>query len=154
MHYGFMTKSETKAKAALIIYAVYRSRIPSRAPSGLDMWAKIERFARSASKRSESIEQFLQLFKKRMGCETLNPRWLKDIKSANAMMDESGNIMVFNDECRSFGVELFDTEPEEQKEVVQTIYESTQTIILLVRDRLEREKIAGVKEQEGEENEN
>lgn len=152
MYYGFMTKSEIKAKAALIIYAVYRSRVPSRAPSGLDMWAKIERFARSASKRAENMEQFLQMFKHKMGCETLNPRWLKDIKSANAIMDDSGSIMVFGGERRSFGVELFDTEPEEQREVVQTIYESTQTIILLVRDRLEREKLAGIREDEEDEN--
>ena len=54
---------------------------------------------------------------------------------------KNGEIMVFsNYDSRSFGLDVFENE-RLGKEVVDCIYSKTQIIILLVRDRLEREKM-------------
>lgn len=139
---GFETENEVKANAAFIIYVIYRSRDKKRGPSGVDMWGQIERFAKAAAKRAEGIDDFVESFKRKMACTTINPKWMKnDTKSANARVTKNGDIMVFsNNENRSFGLDVFENE-KLGKEIVDCIYKKTQIIILLVRDRLEREKM-------------
>ena len=139
---GFETENEVKANAAFIIYVIYRSRDKKRGPSGVDMWGQIERFAKASAKRAELIDDFVESFKRKMACNTINPKWMEnDTKSANARIMESGEIMVFpNSENRSFGLDVFENE-KFGKEIVDCIYNKTQIIILLVRDRLEREKM-------------
>lgn len=138
---GFNTGNEIKAKAAMLVYVVYKSRDVKRGPSGLDMWGQIERFAKAAAKRSEGIDDFVNSFKRKMACSTINPHWMRnDISSTNAILKGDGTIMSFGGDLRAFGLEIFDDE-ENGKSVVDCIYNKTQIIILLVRDRLEREKM-------------
>lgn len=140
MIYGFNTDDQIKAKAAMLIYVVYKSRDSKRGPSGLDMWGQIERFAKASAKRSEGIDEFVDQFKRKMICSTINPYWMRnDFSSANASVMEDGSIITFSGEdVRSFGLELFDG--PDGAEIVDCIYRKTQIVILLVRDRLEREK--------------
>lgn len=77
-----------------------------------------------------------------MGCGTINPRWTKTgIIAMNAVQLEDGAIMVRSqkDEPRDFMISITEAPEEYQQEVVNALYEQTQRIILLVRDRLERE---------------
>lgn len=137
---GFNTENEVKAKAAMLVYVIYKSRDAKRGPSGLDMWGQIERFAKAAAKRSEGIDEFINSFKRKMACSTINPYWMRnDIPAANAALLKDGSIMSFGGDLRAFGLEIFDDE-ENGKEIVDCVYAKTQIIILLVRDRLEREK--------------
>ncbi len=139
MLFGFQTENEVKAKAALLIYVVYRSRDKGKGPQGLDMWAQIERFAKAAAKRADGIDDFINSFKRKMACGTINPYWMRDdVAAANAIIKDSGEIITFS-ENRGFGLEIFEDEAQ-SKDVVDCIYNKTQNIILLVRDRLEREK--------------
>ena len=138
---GFNTENEVKAKAAMLVYVIYKSRDVKRGPSGLDMWGQIERFAKAAAKRSEGIDDFVNSFKRKMACSTINPYWMRnDISATNAAVLKDGSIMSFGGDLRAFGLEIFDDE-ENGKAVVDCIYSKTQIIILLVRDRLEREKM-------------
>lgn len=143
MLFGFQTENEIKAKAAMLIYVIYKSRDTKRGPSGLDMWGQIERFAKMAAKRSEGVDEFINVFKRKMACSTINPYWMKsDLPAANAVMLKGGTeIMSFEGGgLRAFGLEIFEDE-EKGREIVDCIYNKTQIIILLVRDRLERERI-------------
>lgn len=148
---GFETDNEVKAKAAFIIYVIYKSRDVKRGPSGVDMWGQIERFAKASAKRSDGIDDFVNSFKRKMACATINPRWMKnDGAAANAYVTKNNEIMVFNNsESRTFGLDVFDDE-EKGREIVDCIYNKTQIIILLVRDRLEREKLFTQEDYEGE----
>lgn len=145
---GFNTDNMYKAQAAFIVYTVYKSRDRQRGPSGVDMWGQIERFARASAKRNTDIDGFIAAFKRKMSCSTINPKYFKNENNAEyAMKNTRGEIAVFeNEDMRTFALDIF--ENEEGKEVVKCIYEKTQIIILLVRDRLEREKIEGVFEDE------
>lgn len=147
---GFGTENEIKAKAAYIVYVIYKSRDTKRGPSGVDMWGQIERFAKASAKRSEGIDAFVNTFKRKMACATINPRWMKNGNATNARVMKNNEIIVFNNvDTRTFGLDVFDDE-ESGKEVVKCIYEKTQIIILLVRDRLEREKMFAQEENEDE----
>lgn len=140
MLFGFQTESEVKAKAALLIYVIYRSRNKDRGPQGVDMWAQIERFAKAAAKRADGIDDFVNSFKRKMACGTINPYWLQgDVEAANAIIKDNGEILTFSEHQRGFGLEIFEDE-KQGREVVECIYNKTQNVILLVRDRLEREK--------------
>lgn len=144
MLFGFDTKDEIIASGALLVYAVYRSRNKNRGPSGTDMWGQIERFARASAKRADSVGDFIAAFKRRMACETINPRWCKTgIIAGRVARTDTGEIMVFGgdgEEQRDFMIQIVECKAEKQAQIVEAIYEHTQRIILLVRDRLEREK--------------
>ena len=115
------------------------------------MWGQVERFAKASAKRSVSVDDFVNTFKRKMACATINPRWMKtDTPSANARIMSNNEIIVMNNaDTRTFGLDIFNDE-ESGKEIVECIYKKTQIIILLVRDRLEREKMFAQEEKEDE----
>lgn len=138
---GFNTENEVKAKAAMLVYVIYKSRDAKRGPSGLDMWGQIERFAKAAAKRSEGVDDFVDSFKRKMACSTINPYWMRnDASATNATVLKDGSIISFKEDMRIFGIEIFE-DGEEGKEIVDCLYRKTQIVVLLVRDRLEREKM-------------
>jgi hypothetical protein len=105
------------------------------------MWAQIERFARASAKRADTIGDFLESFKRRMACNTINPKWMQTgIIHANTMINEDGEILQFNQPRRDFMVEIVEGPKEAQEAVLDVLYHNTQRVILLVRDRIEREK--------------
>lgn len=141
MLYGFRTKDEHAAAAALLVYAVYRSRNKRRGPSGPDMWGQIERFTKASAKRATTIGTFLESFKRRMACETVNPKWCEigsDVMTA--YQDEFGNIIMKGNDGnkREFMTDIIESGKDE--EVLYQLYKETARVIMLVRDRLEREK--------------
>ena len=52
MIFGFDTEDGNESTAALLVYAIYRSRNTMQFKVSIDMWDKIERFAKSAAKRA------------------------------------------------------------------------------------------------------
>lgn len=117
---GFETDDPAAATAALILYTVYRSRDESFKVTP-DMWGRIERALISSAKRATSLADLLQSLKPKLRCSTLTAprqatygdRWaeLTDVlSSANA------------------------------DGVLQTAYRRASYVVLLVRDRLERER--------------
>ena len=143
MLFGFDTENETAAAGALVVYAVYKSRDVKRGPSGYDMWDQIERFTRRAAKRADDIGGFLNRFKREMACGTINPRYCSaGAPAMNAMQMRDGSIFVHEggDQYRDFMLAITEAPAEKQSEIVNMLYEQAQRVILLVRDRLEREK--------------
>lgn len=134
---GFSTADMIAAKASLLVYSIYRSRDKRRGPSGMDMWGQIERFARASAKRALSIGEFVNTFKRRMACDTINPRWM-----ATGLLpppDEYGEIIVHQDK-RTFMPEIMECDDSEQRTIIDCIYRQTVKVVLLVRARIEDEK--------------
>jgi hypothetical protein len=77
MLYHFDTTDEPAAVAALLVYAVYRSRDKARYKISMDMWEQITRFVKAAAKRSKSLSEFLDRLMPKLCCGALNPRWLE-----------------------------------------------------------------------------
>ena len=74
MLYGFDCTERESAVAALVTYAVWRSRDRARFKIDPEVWGKVERFVKASAKRSASIPQFLEALKPRLMCATLSPK--------------------------------------------------------------------------------
>ncbi|TCO70252.1 hypothetical protein [Rhodovulum euryhalinum] len=151
MIYGFETDDENAAIAALIVYVCWRSRDRAKFKITPDVWGQIERFTKDAAKRAQTIQDFIEALKRpgRMNAPTLQPRYLEvGTRGEIPMMtviNEDGSFreaIQFGAD-RDLGLREFGTRVIERADahaVIRTAYRNTAWVVLLVRDRLEREK--------------
>jgi len=145
MIYGFDTDEQHEAAAALLVYAIYRSRNKKQFKVSLDMWDKIERFAKSAAKRARNPAAFIEKFKPKLKCHSLSPQWMEA-----GIKNDIGIFTRQNREGIDEHIELSGTAKREfltgvlrntdHKKLLYTLNNETSWVILLVRERLEREK--------------
>lgn len=142
MQYGFDTDDPHAATAALLVYVVWRSRDPRRFAITPDVWARVERFAKGSAKRATSLPDFLERLKPRLVCGTLAPRWMAVGLAGEIPMvvtDEGYRIQVSAEgEQREFLARVI--EDADAPAVLRRLSRETAWVILLVRDRLERER--------------
>jgi len=141
MIYGFDTKNEDAALGALLVYGCYRSRDTSKFKVSPDMWGIIERGVKSSSKRAENLNDFIEKFKKKVSCSSLKPSHMSSHQKQTEILipDGTGNFISKTNERREFW--LNEIENADNKKVLKEMYTRTSFIIVLVRDRLEREKM-------------
>lgn len=145
MLYGFDTERSQDATAALMLYAIYRSRDTKRFKITPDMWSQIERFAKASAKRARGVADWIEAMKPRLSCGTISPRWMEaGIKGDISLMartNQAGHteyVQYAAPEQREFLTRVLALCDE--RLVVDVLYRRTAWIVLLVRDRLEREK--------------
>lgn len=143
MIYGFDTEHEHEAVAALCVYVVYRSRDTKRYKVTPDMWSQIERFTRASAKRSRTIPDFIEKLKPRLMAGTLNPRWMRVGMSGYIPMvvtDDGMRLSVgTDDDMREFMTGIVAS--ADQRRVMKALNDNSAWVILLVRDRLEKERV-------------
>lgn len=142
MLYGFDTDDQNAATAALCLYAIYRSRNPKRLKVTPDFWGVIERAVRSTAKRATTIPVWIEKLKPKLGCETISPRWAAtDAGGLITMLPDprTGELMqVGGRPKREFLTSIIGE--ADNKAVLEVAYKQAAYVVLLVRDRLEREK--------------
>lgn len=140
MLYHFDTTDEPAAVAALLVYAVYRSRDKSRYKISMDMWEQITRFVKAAAKRSKSLSEFLDRLMPKLCCGALNPRWLEiGERGLTAYTTGSGVVeYIQTGERREFLTALIDR--TDHTTTLKRLSQETAWVVLLVRARLESEK--------------
>ena len=141
MYYNFDTDDHGTAAAALLVYAVYRSRDVKRFKISPDMYGQIERAVKSVAKRASDLGEFIEKLKPKLMCPTIHPRWAKTlpdgIVSMKALPD--GSFAQVQDQGqRQFLTDVL--KEVNHRQVLDILYRKTALVILLVRDRLEREK--------------
>jgi len=140
--YGFDTDDRASATAALLVYATYRSRNTRRFKVSTDMWAVIERAVKASAKRATTLPRFLEALKPKLACETLSPRWMEVGLAGDLELTpiKGGGFVALaeQEDRREFLTDpINDIDP---KPVIDVLYRETAWIVLLVRDRLERER--------------
>lgn len=142
MIYNFDTSDQNAATAALLVYAIYRSRDVKKFKVTPSMWETIERAVKSVAKRAMDLGEFIERLKPKLACASIKPKWAKthpdDIITMKIDPD-TGELMQVQDE----GKRQFLTDVLEQaghRAVLDILYRKAALVILLVRDRLEREK--------------
>lgn len=142
MIYGFDTEDEANATAALLVYATWRSRDTARYRVTPDVWSQVERFTKAAAKRATTLPAFIEALKPRFYAGTLSPRAMEaGIKGPVPLLAlGSGAVLevAAPEEQREFMVGVI--ERADQKAVLDRLYRETAWVVLLVRDRLERER--------------
>lgn len=140
--HGFDTDDPHAATAALLVYAVWRSRDVARFKITPTVWEQVERFTKAAAKRADSLPRFVEALKPRLMCGTISPRWMAVGMAGDipAVVTEDGvRIQVEPEgERREFLARVF--AEANTAATLDRLYRETAYIILLVRDRLERER--------------
>lgn len=138
MIYNFDTENRQEAIAALLVYAIYRSRDKKRFKVTPEMWGQIERFCKSSAKRARNIQQFLEQFKSKMMCASISPKWT-EIGATGKLFKHGDNFIDFGgDDKREFLTSIISE--ADHKTVLNCLLKETTWVIALVRDRLEQEK--------------
>lgn len=141
MLYGFDCPDRESATAALIVYAVWRSRDRARFRIDPDVWARVERFVKSAAKRSTTIPRFIEVLKPRLACGSLAPKAMAVAMTGYppfAETEEGEWVRLAPPGERQFLTQVLGQ--VNHRAVVDLLYRETAYIILMVRDRLERER--------------
>jgi hypothetical protein len=141
MLYRFDTTDEPAAIAALLLYATYRSRDKTRFKVSPDMWEQMTRFVKASAKRARSLPEFLNGLMPRLCCGALNPRWMMTgERGLIAHTSVSGHTeYVESPDVRQFLTGILERADDAQ--VLKRLFKETAWIVLLVRDRLESEKL-------------
>src|SRR5690606_15931143 len=139
---GFDTDDRNAATAALLVYAVWRSRDRQRFRVTPDVWGQVERFVKASAKRSTTIPRFLETLKPRLMCATIHPRAMEaGLRGAIPMVETADGAFIqpaADPEQREFLTRVL--ESVDHRAVLDVLYRETTWVILLVRDRLERER--------------
>lgn len=148
MIYSFDTNNEHAATAALIVYACYKSRDTAKFKVSPDMWGIIERSCKACSKRASTLKDFIEKFKAKVQCSTINPKYTSSHNEISEIVirTDDGFMTKKNSGSREFWTALI--EEVDNEKVISELYNHTSFTIVLVRERIEREK----KENKGEEN--
>ncbi|MDZ7922736.1 MAG: hypothetical protein U5M23_01465 [Marinagarivorans sp.] len=137
MIYNFDTKDNVTATAALIVYAVYRSRDKKRFKVTPDVWGQIDRFVKASAKRATNLPIFIDSLMPKLCCASISPKWM-DV-GINGRLTQYGNEFIeFAGKKREFLTYVLSDVNHD--DVIKMLYRETMWVILVVRDRLEREK--------------
>lgn len=138
MIYNFDTNNQNQAVAALLVYAIYRSRDKKRFKVSLEMWGQILGFVKSSAKRAKTLPAFIDKLQAKMSCPSLNPQWLEVGIQGKALLRSGDSLIEMPRQGRSFLTDVLDK--ADDKAVLDILRYETQVVVLLVRDRLEQEK--------------
>lgn len=142
MYYRFNTDNIDHAKAALLLYAMYRSRDGNSPLNGLETWDRFQSFTRAACLKSCTTANFVQEFCRKAKITSVKPRYLDTgdpvvIRETGELIDMAGyhdyRLNIIGDNRL---LQLYRTE---------SVY-----LIMLVRERIQREKIGGIEQDEEE----
>ena len=143
MIYNFDTSSRESAVGAFLVYVVYRSRDHKRFKISPEMWSTIERAVKSVSKRAEDLGEFIEKLKPKLACSSIKPKWAKTVPDGMVMMMKGEDGVLFEIghegiEKRQFLTDVLET--ADDRAVLDVLYKKAAYVVLLVRDRLERER--------------
>lgn len=132
-------EGKVAATAALLVYAIYRSRDKRQFKVSPEMWGQIERFTKASAKRARSPWDFIESLKPRLCCPSINPKWVEVGATGRVVSLGDGSFAEFPESGqREFLTGVLNE--ADGRAVVNALYKHTAWVIALVRDRLEREK--------------
>lgn len=124
--YHFDTTDREAAVAALLVYIVWRSRDSARFKITPDCWGQVERFTKAAAKRARTLPAFVDRLKPKLCCSTIRPETIRVADTPSAERQFYTLTSIF--------------EVTDHRAVLRLLLRETSWIVLLVRDRLERER--------------
>lgn len=140
MYLNFDTDDLKRAKAALLLYAMYRSRGADSPLNGLETWDRFASFMRGACLKSYTTAGFVEAFCRKAKIESVKPRYLSTGEPVK--MPDSG-LLVRADGVRDYRLGIM-----EDDSLLQIFAEESMYLIMLVRERIQREKLEGLADEE------
>ena len=132
MLYQFDTDSLSHAKAALLLYGMYRSRKKESPLNGLETWDRFQAFVRGACLKASTTAEFVQAFCKKAKIDSVKPRYLNT--GEPVVMPDTGELIV------SGGVADYRLGVIADNSLLRLYNTESMYLIMLVRERIQREK--------------
>ena len=134
MYYKFDTEDLTRAKAALLLYAMYRSRDKQSSLNGVDTWKRFTAYIRGACLKSSTTAEFVQAFCKKAQVSAIVPKYLDDDQP---VMLPGGEMIAAE------GVHDYRSSIIADDSLLPVLNRESMYLTLLVRERIQREKLEG-----------
>lgn len=138
MLFNFDTDNVKRARAALLLYALFKSRDAASPLNGLETWTRAESYCKAACLKSSTTPEFVTRFKEIAKIACIKPYYLTDSRKLVQMPDGS---IIQSDNVRDYRLEIFEDET-----VRKTIEKEYPIIVMLVRERIQREKLTQTEE--------
>ena len=136
MQLGFCTENRQRARAALILYAAYRSRSKNSSLNGVETWNRFASYIKGACLKSENTAQFITVFCKMADVGSIKPCYLET--NGGMMMLQDGSLIQSSD-VKEYKIDLF-----EDNSLMEFFENEVQLLVMLVRDRTQREKMEDI----------
>lgn len=133
MQYKFDTDSLSHARAALLLYAMYRSRNQNSPLNGLETWDRFQSFVRGVCLKSSTTAEFVQAFCKKAKIDSVKPRYLST--GEPVLMPNTGEL-IMSPNVADYRLEILEDNSLSRLFNTESLY-----LIMLVRERIQREKI-------------
>ena len=133
MCYQFDTESLTHAKAALLLYAMYRSRQPNSPLNGLETWDRFQSYIRAACLKSSTTAEFVQEFCRKAKIDSVKPRYLST--GDPVAIPDTGELII-SESFADYRLKIISDDSLLRLYNTESIY-----LIMLVRERIQREKM-------------
>lgn len=133
MLYQFDTDSLSHAKAALLLYGMYRSRGQNSPLNGLETWDRFQSFVRGACLKASTTAEFVQAFCKKANINSVKPRYLST--GEPVAIPDTGELIVSSN-VADYRLSLLSDDSLLQLYNTESLY-----LIMLVRERIQREKL-------------
>jgi len=135
MYYKFDTEDIQRAKAALILYAMYKSREKSSPLNGIDTWNRFSNFMRVATLRSKTTAEFIENFCRKSKIQSIRPNYLST--DDPVIIRETGEL-IMSDNVKDYHLDII-----EDNSLLPILNTEQQYLIMLIRERIQREKLNG-----------
>lgn len=133
MLYQFDTESSSHAKAALLLYGMYRSRKKDSPLNGLETWDRFQTFIRAACLKSSTTAEFVQAFCKKAKIDSVKPRYLST--GDPVVMPDTGEL-IMSSNVADYRLDILADNALLKLYNTESLY-----LIMLVRERIQREKL-------------
>lgn len=142
MQLKFDTDSINHARAALILYAMYKSRDKNSPLNGVDTWNRFGSFMRAACLKSRTTAEFVQEFCHKAKIQSVKPKFLSTDEPV--IMPETGEL-IMSDSIKDYRLDIIGDD-----DLLPLFEREAQYLIMLIRERLQREKMEGEPEYDEE----
>lgn len=133
MQYNFDTESVSHARAALLLYAMYRSRNKNSSLNGLETWDRFASYVRGASLKSSTTAEFVQNFCKMAKVDSVSPRYLTDASGMTVL--PTGEV-IESSTYKDYKLQIIADDS-----LLKLYATEGQYLTMLVRERIQREKM-------------
>ena len=133
MYYNFDTDKIDRAKAALLLYGLYKSRGTNSSLTGMETWERFNSYVRAACIKSETIGEFVQHFCRKAQITSIKPVYFKT--DGFVRMSDTGEL-ISADDIKDYRLAIFNDDS-----LLRIISNETMYLIMLIRERIQREKL-------------
>lgn len=142
MQFGFCTDNVKTARAALILYALFRSRSKDSPLTGLETWNRFNAYITGMAKKSITTAEFVNRFCRIAKIGSIKPKYLK---TKGDFVTLSGGSLIQSDDMYDYKSDVF-----ADNSLLDIFRREGQYLTMLVRERLQREKVEYTIEEEND----